>query len=429
VHKEIEGHRKALAEVTPQVASARVRSEAIGRSADRLTEWTDTLENVLDRRPSLEPWPSQAGTADELAELRKKETQANARLRSGLEEMKGIAAELERKKAAASSQRAGLENRARDVRQKIEEKQKGASALDKRISDLTQQISVLKSLVDLRKDREARVKGLVEQRTKVLEQQDAARQTRTKAREQVASRLTKDLAPFVRIEVVPSAQHLEYVAALLAALRGSGLRYTDLAERIAETYSPQEIASLAEAREISEIASTLEISDERALRLCDALRGQHGSTLFTASVEDDINIELMDGAVYKGIDFLSMGQRCTAVLPIILRHTERMIILDQPEDHLDNAFIVGTLVKAVAARSRNAQSIIATHNPNIPVLGDAARVLHLDSDGNRCFVRSVGALENQNIVEAITSIMEGGREAFARRADFYAKNRANASKS
>lgn len=429
VHKEIEGHRTTLAAVTPQVAAARVRAEVIARSADRLNDWTDHLEEVLDRRPTIERWPAQAATTDELADLRKKETQAGVRLRGALEDLNAIAAELGRKKAAASSQHTGLENRARDIRQKIEEKQKGASAIDKRISDLTQQISVLKSLVDLRKERDARVKHLIELRSKMLEQQDASRQTRTKAREKIAAVLSKDLAPSVRIKIIPSAQHREYVAALVAALRGSGLRYAELSERIAETYSPQEIASLAEARDVSEIASALEISDDRALRLCDALRGPHGSALFTASAEDDVNIELMDGADYKGIDFLSMGQRCTTILPIILRHTERMIILDQPEDHLDNAFVVGTLIKAVAVRSRTAQSIVATHNPNIPVLGEATRVLHLDSDGNRCFVRSAGALDKQSIVEAITSIMEGGREAFARRAEFYAKHRANDSKS
>ncbi len=66
---------------------------------------------------------------------------------TGLEEIRAIASELERKKDASASQRAGLENRARDIRQKIEERQKGASAIDKRISDLTQQISVLSSLV------------------------------------------------------------------------------------------------------------------------------------------------------------------------------------------------------------------------------------------------------------------------------------------
>jgi len=133
-------------------------------------------------------------------------------------------------------------------------------------------------------------------------------------------------------------------------------------------------------------------------------------------------IELLDGTSFKSTDFLSMGQRCTAVLPIILRHNERIIVLDQPEDHLDNAFVVGTLVKAIRTRGGSAQTIIATHNPNIPVLGSADFVAHLESDGDRCFVQVAGALDDVAVVNSITNIMEGGREAFQRRAAFYAES-------
>lgn len=427
-HKEIETHRKALADLTPSLAAARVRAETIGRAADRLAAWAERLDSALEAKPGLQPWPTEAKTADELADLRKREKQAERQLWTALEEIRAIASELEQRKAASANQRVGLENRARDVRQKIEERQKGASAIDKRISDLTQQISVLNSLVELRKEREDRVRKLTEQRARLLGQQEAQRQARTAEREEVVSRLNRALGPSVRVNVSPYSQHLEYISALTGALRGSGLRYKELAERIAETYSPQEVATLAEMRDLAAISSALEITEERALRLCDALRDEGGSSLFTVHVEDDVQIELMDGPDYKGIDFLSMGQRCTAVLPIILNHTERVIILDQPEDHLDNAFVVGTLVKAVAVRAKGAQTIVATHNPNIPVLGDAARVVHMDSDGTLCFVRTTGELTSPSIVDAITTIMEGGREAFARRADFYAKNQPNVTK-
>lgn len=429
VHKEIQAFRKGLADITPLVASARVKSEAIARSAEKYGTWSSTLEDILDRKPSMETWPVQAGGPDELADLRKREATALLKIRTALEEYLSIAAELERRRSTAGTQRAGLENRARDIRQKIEEKQKGASAIDKQISDLTQQISVLSSLVDLQKERATRVAHLTEQRTKLLEQQDEIRQQRTKSRDQIAGRITKDLAPAVRASVTPNSQRSEYVSALSAALRGSGLRYKELAEHIAETFSPQEIAALAETRDSNTVSEHLEISAERALRLCDSLRDQGGAALFTTLVEDDIQIELMDGADYKEIDVLSMGQRCTAILPIILRHMERTIILDQPEDHLDNAFVVGTLVKSILSRSQTAQSIIATHNPNIPVLGNANLVIHMDSDGSRCFVRSSGVLTSPAIVDAITTIMEGGREAFERRSTFYAKNLPNVAKS
>ncbi|MGB9366218.1 MAG: ATP-binding protein [Xanthobacteraceae bacterium] len=429
VHKEIDVFRKSLTELTPTLAAARVRAESLGRTVDAFTEWLEEFDGVADRHPIFEPWPVQAGIADELADLRKRDRQAYGRIKTGIEELNAVAEELHKKQAVAQSQRTGLENRARDIRQKIEEKQKGASAIDKQIGDVTQRISVLTSLVELRKQRKARIATLTEQRGKLLAQDETSRQERTKAREKVAQQLNKNLGPAVRLTVLPYSQRLAYVSALNGALRGSGLRYAELAERISETYSPSEIANLAEGRDTEAIASALEITEERAGRLCDALRGDTGGALFTTIVEDDVQMELMDGTDYKAIDFLSMGQRCTVVLPIILRHLDRMIVLDQPEDHLDNSFVVDTLVKGIATRGTGAQTLVATHNPNIPVLGDADMVVHLESDGSRCFVRSSGSINKPSIVGAITTIMEGGREAFAKRADFYAKNLPNAAKS
>ena len=428
VHKEILAHRATLADLTPQVAAARVRSETIARIADRLADWSQKLDNIVEHKPTIEPWPIQTGTSDELVELRKKEKHAISLVMAGLEEFRDITAQLARKKVASSNQRVGLENQSRAIRQKIEEKQKGASALDKRIGDLTQQISVLRSLIDLRKEREHRLAQLNQQRSKLLEQLLQGREARTKERERVVARLNKELGPVIRVRVAPLSQYREYVSAVAGALRGSGLRFNELAERIARVFTPQEIAVLAESRDIDTITEALEITDERALRLCDALRADTAGSLFTTTVADDIQIELMDGADYKGIDFLSMGQRCTTILPIILSHKGRIIILDQPEDHLDNAFVVGTLVKSVLARSTDAQTIVATHNPNVPVLCDAEQVIHLDSDGTRCFARSVGSIDSPRIVEAITTIMEGGRDAFQRRAEFYAKNLPNVTK-
>lgn len=428
VVKEIADNRTALTELTPKLAAARVRAETIGRATDQLSAWSERLIAHLDAAPGIEAWPKQAEAPDELADLRRRYKLAVAGLRDSLSEISSISNELARKRSAASSQKVALENRARDIRQKIEAKQKGASAIDKRASDLAQQISVLKSLVDLAQQRQSRLEQLRANRSRLIDQLARSRQARTTKREEIAERLSERLGPVIRVSIKPYSQYREYVSALAGALRGSGLRYTELSERIAKVFSPQEIATLAESREVQTIASALEIAEERGLRVCEALRGDAAAALFTTEVEDDVDIQLMDGTDYKSVGFLSMGQRCTAVLPIILSHADRIIILDQPEDHLDNAFVVGTLVKAIAARTKDAQTIVATHNPNIPVLGEADAVIHLDSDGSRCFVRMAGAVDTPRIVDAISTIMEGGREAFKRRANFYAQNHSHGAK-
>jgi DNA repair exonuclease SbcCD ATPase subunit len=419
---ELEPLRKRLGALAPGANSASVRGAAIDRSAGKLAQWINELEMVTERRPLIESWPAEAGDNDQLAGPRSRQQAALHRLRDTIEQFRLISTELDDLRRNANTEKAAIDNQAREVRQKIEEHQKGASVLDRQVADLSQEIAALKSFADLREERKTRIGDLRSKRQAALDEINAMTQAQTAERQQIAAELSQALAPAIRVVVNPLSDYRSYQSALNAALRGSGLHYRDLADRIVETYSPQEIADLAEHREINRISSALAINDDRAHRLAEALRGDAGIDLLTTEVGDEIDIELLDGTSFKSSELLSMGQRCTAVLPIILQHTERVIVLDQPEDHLDNAFIVGTLVQAIFLRGLSAQTIIATHNPNIPVLGGADWVAHLDSDGERCFVRVAGELDDHAIVNSITTIMEGGREAFQRRAAFYARN-------
>ncbi len=419
---ELDGLRKQLDELTPLMSAASVRAGSIGRSADDLSDWTDDLDLVAGRQPSIESWPAQAMAPDQLQPHRKRLETTHERLTAVIAEYRAVISDLELLRRKSNDEKSVLEARGRDVRQKIEEQQKGASVLDRQVADLSQEIASLSALADLRTERLGRINRLHAQRQTALDELHAHNVALTIGRQQAATRLTAGLAPSIRVTVKPLADYRAYISVLNGALRGSGLRYRELAERIAEIFSPQEIAVLAERGEGTVISKALEISEERALRLAEGLRGDAGAELLVTEVGDEVIIELLDGTSYKSTDFLSMGQRCTAVLPIILQHNERIIVLDQPEDHLDNAFVVGTLVKAIRARGGSAQTIIATHNPNIPVLGAAEIVAHLESDGDRCFVQVAGSLDNVAVVNSITNIMEGGREAFQRRATFYAES-------
>jgi ABC-type protease/lipase transport system fused ATPase/permease subunit len=107
----------------------------------------------------------------------------------------------------------------------------------------------------------------------------------------------------------------------------------------------------------------------------------------------------------------------------VISERERSLILDQPEDHLDNAFLVSNVVSALLARTESgAQTIVATHNANIPVLGSADTVVVLGSDGTTGSVEVQGPFDDDAVVDRITQLMEGGRAAFARRSSFYAEH-------
>jgi predicted ATPase len=115
----------------------------------------------------------------------------------------------------------------------------------------------------------------------------------------------------------------------------------------------------------------------------------------------------------------SLGQRASALILFILSQRDNdLIVIDQPEDDLDNQTIFEDVIKLLRSLKKGVQFIFATHNANFPVLGDAEQV------GACSFVSGVGAVEvgsidKPEIQKAIVSIMEGGHEAFARRRQIY----------
>ena len=120
------------------------------------------------------------------------------------------------------------------------------------------------------------------------------------------------------------------------------------------------------------------------------------------------------------IDELSPGQRCSAVLPILLLSGREPLIIDQPEDNLDNRLIRQVVVNILNSMKLRRQVVLATHNPNLPVLGDAEQTIVLqainDKDGE---IVAKGDLDTPEIVNHITDVMEGGREAFQYRQTIY----------
>jgi hypothetical protein len=261
-----------------------------------------------------------------------------------------------------------------------------------------------------------------------LDQLERLREQRFGQRRDVAGTLSKNLAPFIRVTVERAGIFDNYARVVADALRGSGVRYTELAMLIAQSMSPRELLEAAESGDFESLADLAGIAKERAARVLAHLRDHALAEIGTCLVEDDVRLELLDGDDFKDVTALSTGQRCTVVLPLVLQHRERVVVVDQPEDHIDNAFIAGTLIKAIRRRADGSQTLFSTHNANIPVLGEADRVIQLSSDGHRGFVVVNAPLEANDAVEAITTVMEGGLEAFNVRAKFYASHGDNGSR-
>lgn len=115
----------------------------------------------------------------------------------------------------------------------------------------------------------------------------------------------------------------------------------------------------------------------------------------------------------------SLGQRASALILFVLSQKENdVIIIDQPEDDLDNQTIYEDVIKLIRQMKSEVQFILATHNPNIPVLGDAELVHACSFMDDKETVRS-GSVDNSMTQKTIVKIMEGGKEAFDRRKEIY----------
>jgi len=135
----------------------------------------------------------------------------------------------------------------------------------------------------------------------------------------------------------------------------------------------------------------------------------------------DLNISHGDKEDYRPIGRLSTGQQCTAVLHLLLLDNRDPLIVDQPEDNLDNAFIAERIVSELRTAKLGRQFIFATHNANIPVFGDAEwiGVLRAGEDQASMPDDFQGAVDVPEIREQAASILEGGREAFIQRKEKY----------
>jgi ABC-type cobalamin/Fe3+-siderophores transport system ATPase subunit len=120
----------------------------------------------------------------------------------------------------------------------------------------------------------------------------------------------------------------------------------------------------------------------------------------------------------KSLDSLSMGERAIVLLKILLALDDKPLLIDQPEEHLDNRFIFDELVPAFRSAKKRRQIIIATHNANLVVNTDAEQIIVAEPDqGVLCY--RYGMIEDLRIREKVTQILEGGELAFKKREEKY----------
>ncbi len=292
-------------------------------------------------------------------------------------------------------------------------------------ASLEQQVAKLEALEQQRAELNAELKTLLERRKSLKTDHILMRDQISTMRDEVASELQHESGERVRIRVMRNADHLAYQQVLVDGLKGARVRNQNEILAALMQFRPEQLAQLIQSNDLDSFEELAHFGTERSRKILDSFRESIDPlALEITAIEDRIGIELNVATAgrphFKDASDLSRGQKCTALLPILLARRDNPLIIDQPEDNLDNHFIFETVVNAVRRMKKRRQMIFITHNANIPVLAEAELVLVMNSDGR------VGAVEKYGTVdecrEQIIDLLEGGREAFELRSKRYAAN-------
>lgn len=115
----------------------------------------------------------------------------------------------------------------------------------------------------------------------------------------------------------------------------------------------------------------------------------------------------------------SAGQKTTTILTFLLAYGNQPLLLDQPEDDLDNRLVYDLIVARLKVAKSKRQIIVVTHNANIPVNGDSEYIISMDSETDIIQVNQTGTMDDESIRQEICDVMEGTKDAFEMRAKKY----------
>ncbi len=222
---------------------------------------------------------------------------------------------------------------------------------------------------------------------------------------------SEPLPPSLRLSIQFEGNRDEFKAFLKAKFAGTGFRNTS-GEKIVETFS-NGFTMFQQRGTINDL-----LGGSADVAKFNSFLYEHLAEILTYRVPDKRSISFNEIQIQD----LSLGQRATALLQLLMSlEGHPVFLVDQPEDDLDNETIFRHVVEPLLKGKMRSQFIIATHNPNIPVLGDAELVHSCRESGKGSYQHTSGSLDSAATRDAIVSIMEGGAQAFEQRQKIYSQ--------
>ena len=198
----------------------------------------------------------------------------------------------------------------------------------------------------------------------------------------------------------------------------------ETANTLCSAMTPQELAEFVERGSVDEITTKSSVTPNWSIQIVQqfqVLAHLHRLQTIWKPPLPVIKV-LTRGAQPKqvSVNQLSDGQKHTILLTIaMLAESNLPLIIDQPEDDLDNAFIFSSVVTTLRSIKERRQVILVTHNANIAVLGDSELLCPMKRSGDTGVILDRGSIDRQETKKAVQEILEGGELAFRRRKEIY----------
>lgn len=353
-------------------------------------------------------------------------------------EMNSIAQRIDDAKSAWSQARPGLE-----ISKKI-------TTANQEYTDLLGQLraagagdpSAYSALVKQRQDLEEKLKGFNKKRETLAQHQKSAEECLAKLHEHRAkiTNLREDFLKdtlvgnsYVQINVIPFGNKITVEEEFRNLIdRGNGgfdrdIGVVDGDEGLLATLTQnssktmeEKIAALKSSLLAIHANDTTAVAASKDRRFVSHIQGLTPEQLdrircWFPDDSLDVRYSLKDGESFKPVEQGSPGQKTAALLAFILSYGNEPLVLDQPEDDLDNHLIYDLIVTQLREIKQKRQVLVVTHNANIVVNGDAENVIALDVRSGQTRIVTQGGLQEHSIRDEICRVMEGGKEAFDQR--------------
>jgi hypothetical protein len=351
--------------------------------------------------------------------LNQKEREINERLAKSAKE---VSAALEELKLAETQLETQVNAKITDLQKK------GLSGNIAELQTLLKQKATLTLEISKINSQAPQLTRLRNDRAKYLSDLETVRKQITERRKDQLNSINCNLAATIQdytvfVHYEPSGIIDEFKRFILEKMQGTYFQ-EELSEQFCRRVMPSALAELVLDEDLDGITKAGGIDEGWAKQLCEKLRYYqflHKLEVMWKAPCPIITAKTK-GSTPKNIPVnqLSDGQKHTIMLTIaMLAESNIPLIIDQPEDDLDNAFVFSAVVKTLRSIKGRRQVILVTHNANIAVLGDAELILPMrrSGDGGTAFDR--GSIDRSETKKAVLDILEGGDLAFRRRREIY----------